>query len=472
MRCASAWPCWRSPSPAGAPAPRPRRQPARPAALPWSPDRRLHDRQRQLHAGAHRRRPQLRPQPPRRRPAARARPHPPLRRPAAARRQVRLPARAAGDGALVVAGLAAPAPCRRHLRGRAALAAQPAARQRPRRRARRSRGRDHARGDRRALAAAARPTTATGHARSSWSPTRSWRSHPGTPTAARRPTTRCMSAPASCARWVRSSPATATSSRGKAPHGGYPFAREVAFHAAGGADGSTVRAHRLPGRAALLHRQGHAGRAGGALRPAGCAIPPTRACSTPSTRSPACGCEIELPAARHGRAAPGRRLCRRRDGGRRRDRPPPAPAQARSRRARRGLRPHADARQQPAPARRRGPALPLLGRRQGAGHHRHDAAALAPCHGQPAGPWRDRPGRRRDLLLRRQRPAERAHPLQSGHGAGPGPGQRPLCRRPRHGPDRQRRLYAAAPRRRASTRPSSATATPPSPCSAMGWSSS
>ena len=141
---------------------------------------------------------------------------------------------------LVVAGLAAPAPCRRHLRGRAALAAQPAARQRPRRRARRGRGRDHARGDRRALAAAARPTTATARARSSWSPTRSWRSHRGTPTAARRPTTPCTSAPASCARWVRSSPATGTSSRARRPHGGYPFAREVAFHAAGGADGSTV----------------------------------------------------------------------------------------------------------------------------------------------------------------------------------------------------------------------------------------
>ena len=287
------------------------------------------DRQRQLHAGAHRRRPQLRPQPPRRRPAARARPHPPLRRPAAARRQVRLPARAPATGALVVAGLAAPAPCRRHLRGRAALAAQPAARQRPRRRARRSHGRDHARGDRRALAAAAhqrqRPAT---HA-SSWSPTRSWRSHPGTPTAARRPTTRCMSAPASCARWVRSSPATGTSSRGRPP--------TAAIRSRGRSRSTRPAAPTArPWRSPAIRTPGPASSAGArwprrrvsGIRPDARSRRRGPALLLRPDRQPAAADRAAGP--RHGRAAPGRRLCRRRDGGRRRDRPPPAPAQARS----------------------------------------------------------------------------------------------------------------------------------------------
>ena len=197
-------------------------------------------RQRQLHARAHRRRPQLRPQPPRRRPAARARPHPPLRRPAAARRQVRLPARVRRRRRLVVARLAAHAPRRRHLRGRAARAAQPAARQRPRRRARGSHGRDHARGDRGGLAAAAhqrrRPSTHAGAGDLPGAGDRTLGLLPpdaGLQRAARRHLLRP-------ARWVRSSPATATSSRARVPHGGYPFAREVAFHAAGGAEGSAV----------------------------------------------------------------------------------------------------------------------------------------------------------------------------------------------------------------------------------------
>ena len=102
--------------------------------------------------------------------------------------------------------------------------------------------------------------------------------------------------------------------------------------------------------------------------PAGCATPPTRACSTPSIRSPACGCESSCPRTARPSCADGRRLCRRRDGGRRRDRPapaPPSPILPSSRRS-------SSARGCSTAATRRGrrrPALRVFGRRQGAGHH-------------------------------------------------------------------------------------------------------
>ena len=192
----------------------------------------------------------------------------------------------------------------------------------------------------------------------------------------------------------------------KAPRGGYPFAREVAFHAAG---------RRSPDAARLTGYQD--------ARP--CFIG-TGTLAAPEVLAtgrmrdvadegllysfdPIASLQLRdrAAAARHGRAALRRRLCRRRERGRRRDRAPPrqappdpaelAPPFARSRSLDSSLRPPDDSR------------LPyrFSGGRQGADHHRHDAAALGARAGQPAGPRRRGAERRRDLLLRRQRAAER-----------------------------------------------------------------
>ena len=270
---------------------------------------------------------------------------------------------------------------------------QPAARQRPRRRARRGHGRGRA------------PRR----------PSRLWRLRltndadrprtielvdlpgagdraAGTPTAAPRPTTRCTSAPASCARSARSSPATGTSSRARPPTAAIRSrARSRSTPpAAPRARPRLLPATRTPGPASSA--AGTLAAPGRRWPRAGCATPPTRACSTASTRSPACGCgsscrprgTVELrfvdgyaadetvaaaaiaaaPAPAAARARPSSRRCS------------PARAMLDS-----SLRPPGDD----------DPALPLLGRRHGAGHHRHDAAALAPRHGQPARPRRRSP---------------------------------------------------------------------------------
>ena len=212
--------------------------------------------------------------------------------------------------------------------------------------------------------------------------------HPGTPIAAHRPTTRCMSAPVSCASWGRSSPATgsssrvtastaATRSRARSPSMplapiapgvrllGYQDARPCFIGLGTAAEPEVLGSGRWRDVAdeGLLY-----------------SFDPD--CEPAARGRAAAAWHVEL-AFVDGYAADETVAAARiaRELGL----PTPEPAQL----ARR-VRPQPHAGQQPAPRGDQTPPLPFLRRRHRAGHHRHDATPLDPRPGQPAGPRRRR----------------------------------------------------------------------------------